>query len=249
MSNTIKAIIVEDEELARNLMKEFLKEAPSIEIIGEFEDGFSGVKAINKLRPDLVFLDIQMPKLTGFEVLEILDYKPKIIFTTAFDQFAIKALEVKAVDYLLKPYSKERFLNAIEKATQQMKSDTGLAIEKISHHIDHFEDILERIVIKSGKKIDIIATDDILYIEAEDDYVMIHCPAKKYLKQKTMKYFEAHLKPDQFIRVHRSYIVNVTQINRLELYEKESYRLHLLNEAIIPVSKNGLKKLKSRLNF
>lgn len=249
MSSTIKAVIVEDEELARNLMKEFLKEAPSIEVIGEYEDGFSGVKAINKLRPDLVFLDIQMPKLTGFEVLEILDYKPKIIFTTAFDQFAIKAFEVNAVDYLLKPYSKERFLSAIEKATQQLNTDTGLSIDKITHHIDHSEDILERVVIKSGKKIDVIATNDIHYIEAEDDYVMIFCSAKKYLKQKTMKYFESNLKPDQFIRVHRSYIVNVTQINRLELYEKESYRLHLLNETIIPVSKTGLKKLKSGLDF
>jgi two-component system LytT family response regulator len=249
MNTIYQAIIVEDEELARNLIKEFLKELPAIKLIGEYADGFAGVKAINELKPELVFLDIQMPKLTGFEVLELLDFKPKIIFTTAFDQYAIKAFEVNAVDYLLKPYSKKRFIEAVHKTVQQLMEDTIPAIEKISSYIDHSEELLERVVIKKGRKIEIIAVNDIQYIEAQDDYVMIYSDRGRFLKQKTMKYFELHLSPDQFIRIHRSYIVNVSRIDRLELYEKESYRLHLRNEITVPVSKNGLKKLKSGLDF
>jgi len=249
MKQVIRAIIVEDEELARNLVKEYLKEFPSVQIIGEFADGFSGAKAINDMRPDLVFLDIQMPKLTGFELLEILDYKPKIIFTTAFDQFAINAFEVNAVDYLLKPFSRERFRSALEKVPGQMNKDTSAPIEQITKHIDESGERLERVVVKVGKKINVIPTNEILYLEAQDDYVMIYCSASKYLKQKTMKYFEAHLDPDQFIRIHRSYIVRIDRINRLELYEKDSYRMHLKNGEIMPVSKTGLKKLKSGLDF
>jgi len=249
MKPTLRAIIVEDEELARNLIKEYLKEIPSVQIIGEFADGFSGAKAINEMKPDLLFLDIQMPKLTGFELLEILDYKPKIIFTTAFDQFAIKAFEMNAVDYLLKPYSRDRLRNAVDKVCEQMKTGQETPIVEITKHIDRSDERLERVVVKSGKKISIIATGEINYLEAQDDYVMLYCSSGKYLKQKTMKYFESHLDPKQFIRVHRSFIVRVDQINRIELYEKDTYRIHLKNGTTIPVSKTGLKKLKSGLDF
>jgi len=249
MKKTLRAIIVEDEELARNLLKEYLKEIPSVQIIGEFADGFSGAKAINEMKPDLLLLDIQMPKLTGFELLEILDYKPKIIFTTAFDQFAIKAFEMNAVDYLLKPYSRDRLRNAVDKVYEQMKTGQETPIAEITKHIDRSDERLRRVVVKSGKKISIIATWEINYLEAQDDYIMLYCSSGKYLKQKTMNYFEAHLDPKQFIRIHRSYIVNVDQINRLELYEKDTYRIHLKNETTIPVSKTGLKKLKSGLDF
>jgi len=249
MKPTLRAIIVEDEELARNLIKEYLKEIPSVQIIGEFADGFSGAKAINEMKPDLLFLDIQMPKLTGFELLEILDYKPKIIFTTAFDQFAIKAFEMNAVDYLLKPYSRDRLRNAVDKVYEQMKTGQETPIVEITKHIDRSDERLERVVVKSGKKISIIATGEINYLEAQDDYVMLYCSSGKYLKQKTMKYFELHLDPKQFIRVHRSFIVRVDQINRIELYEKDTYRIHLKNGTTIPVSKTGLKKLKSGLDF
>lgn len=249
MKPTIRAIIVEDEELARNLIKEYLKEVPSVEIIGEFADGFSGAKGINERRPDLVFLDIQMPKLTGFELLEILDYNPKIIFTTAFDQYAIRAFEMSAVDYLLKPYSLERFRNAVDKVFLQMKTGEEIPIKGITEQLDQTGEKLERVVVKSGKKIHIITTGEIEYLEAQDDYVMLYCSSGKYLKQKTMNYFESHLDSKQFIRVHRSYIVNVDQINRIELYEKDSYRIQLKKGTTIPVSKTGLKKLKSGLDF
>jgi two-component system LytT family response regulator len=249
MEKIHQAIIVEDEELARNLIKEFLEEIPSIRLIGEYSDGFSGVKAINEHKPDIVFLDIQMPKLTGFEVLEILDFQPKIIFTTAYDQFAIKAFEINAVDYLLKPYSKERFLEAVHKAVQQLTENSKHPIEKISRYIDQSEEALERVVIRKGKKIEIVPVDDIHYIEAQDDYVMIYSVRGRFLKQKTMKYFEERMNPKKFIRIHRSYIVNVSNIDRLELYEKESYRLHLKDKSTVPVSKNGLKRLKSGLDF
>lgn len=249
MKPTIHAIIVEDEELARNLLKDYLKEIPAVKIIGEFADGFSGAKAINEMKPELVFLDIQMPKLTGFELLEILDYNPKIIFTTAFDQYAIRAFELNAVDYLLKPYSRERFKNAVDKVFQQMRAGEETPIKGITEHIDRSGEKLERVVVKSGKKINVIATGDIDYLEAQDDYVMLYCSSGKYLKQKTMNYFESHLDPKQFIRLHRSYIIRVDQIDRLELYEKDSYRVHLKKGTAIPVSKTGLKKLKSGLDF
>ena len=249
MKPTIRAIIVEDEELARNLIKEYLKEIPAVQIIGEFADGFSGAKAINEMKPDLVFLDIQMPKLTGFELLEILDQKPKIIFTTAFDQFAIKAFEMNAVDYLLKPYSRDRFKNAVDKVFKQIKTGEETPIKGISEHIERSDEILERVVVKTGKKINVIVTGEIDYLEAQDDYVMLFCSSGKYLKQKTMNYFETHLDPKKFVRVHRSFIVNIDQINRIELYEKESYRIRLKKGDTVPVSKTGLKKLKSGLDF
>jgi len=153
------------------------------------------------------------------------------------------------VDYLLKPYSRERLRNAVDKVYEKMKTGHDTPIAKITEHIDRSNERLERVVVKSGKKINIVATGEIDYLEAQDDYVMLYCSSGKYLKQKTMKYFESHLDPNQFIRVHRSFIVRVDQINRIELYEKDTYRIQLKKGITIPVSKTGLKKLKSGLDF
>jgi len=245
----INALIVEDEKLARDLIKNYLSEHEDISLLGEFEDGFSGLKAINEMKPDLVFLDIQMPKLSGFEMLEVLDHHPVIIFTTAFDQYAIKAFEYNAVDYLLKPYSKERFAEAVNKSRDKISSGDRAGAEKLVAHMDKKEEVIHRVVVKSRSKIHVIPVDDIRYIEAQDDYVMIYTSESKHLKQKTMKYFEAHLPPEDFVRIHRSYIARLSEIAQMELYEKDSYVVILKDSTRLPVSKTGLPKLKGMLDF
>lgn len=245
----IRTIIVEDEKLARDLLKNYLKDHSQMELLEECPDGFSGIKAIQKHQPDLVFLDIQMPKLTGFEMLELLDYTPCIIFTTAYDQFAIKAFEHNALDYLLKPFSRERFANALEKAMDKInneKNDTD-KIKQLSENT--IEDHLQRVVVKSGQKINVFPVEQIKYIESQDDYVMIYTEGHKYLKQKTMKFFESSLDPNLFIRIHRSYIVNVEQIMQLEPYEKDNYVCVIKDKTKLKVSQSGLKLLKQRLHF
>lgn len=249
MEQKIRAIIIDDEKLARDIVKTYLSKYPSIEIIGECTNGFDAVKMISDDAPDLIFLDIQMPKLTGFEMLEIIDNPPVIIFTTAFDQYAIKAFEVNATDYLLKPFSEERFDDAINKAVKQVENKSGSdkKLDNLLRHIDNREEFLERVVIKSGQKISIIPANDIKYIEAQDDYVMIYSDRGNFLKQKTMKYFEENLDPAEFIRIHRSYIVNITHVKQIQLVEKETYNALLHDNIKLPVSKSGYQILKEIL--
>ncbi len=249
MSEKLRTIIVEDEELARNLLKTFLKEVDNIEVITECENGFEGVKMINELKPDLVFLDIQMPKITGFEMLELLEHKPQIIFATAYDQYALKAFEYNAADYLLKPYSKARLKEAVEKVVERIgiEGKTSDIVDKISDFPR--EEYLDRIVVKDRNKIHISPVDQVRYIESMDDYVMIYTTEGRYMKQKTMKYFEGALNPKNFIRIHRSYIVKVDEINEIQQYEKESYIVILHDKTKLKVSKTGYKNLKEVLNF
>jgi two-component system LytT family response regulator len=245
----IRTIIIDDEQPARDIIKHYLTKYTDLKIEGEFADGFSGLKAINDIKPDLVFLDIQMPKLTGFELLELLDEYPQIIFTTAYDQYAIKAFEMNVVDYLLKPYSQERFDVAVKKAKERLESPPKSAYKKLTENIAENLEQLERVVVKTGSKIKVIPTDTILYVESQDDYVMIYTNEGKYLKQQTMKYFEQHLEQGKFIRIHRSYIANIDTIKQLELYEKNSYVAVLSNGAKLKVSDSGYKLLKSVMKF
>jgi len=249
MPKKLRTIIVEDEELARNLLKSFLKGAENIEVIAECENGFEGVKMINELKPDLVFLDIQMPKITGFEMLELLEHKPQIIFATAYDQYALKAFEYNAADYLLKPYSKERLLEAVDKVAVRIQKEG--VISDVAEKVSNFprEEYLDRIVVKDRHKIHIAPVDQVRYIESMDDYVMIYTTEGRYMKQKTMKYFENALDPKNFIRIHRSYIVKVEEINEIQQYEKESYIVILHDKTKLKVSKTGYKNLKEVLNF
>ena len=252
MDTTLKTLIVEDEQPAIDLLQYYLKDFNEIEIIGICQDGFSGLKSINELKPDLVFLDIQMPKLTGFELIELLEHKPMIVFTTAFDEFAIKAFDVNAIDYLLKPYSLDRLKRAISKVVQTFE-DADPAIPdygKLSeYHVGKNNEHLKRIVVRTGSNIKLIPTDEIIYIEAQDDYVMIYTKDAHFMKQGTMKYFETGLDPAIFIRIHRSYIVNVNEIKQIEPYEKESYIAILKNGAKLKISKSGFKTLKDNLHF
>jgi two-component system LytT family response regulator len=245
----IRAIIIEDEELGRELIKNYLKDETRIDIIAECENGFEGIKAIQDLKPDLVFLDIQMPKLNGFEMLEILDERPEIIFTTAYNQYAIQAFELNAIDYLLKPFSKDRLLESLQKAMQRIKTHqlAPAKLDKLIHQ--PLDEIIERIVVKSNTKISVIPVEKIRYLEAQDDYVMIYTFEGKHLKQGTMKYFEEHLDPKEFMRVHRSYIIRLDQVVQLEPYGKDSYVAKLKDGPSVKISKSGFKNLKEKLNF
>lgn len=248
--SVIKTIIVEDEKPARDLIKAYLEEQSGVDLIGEYDNGFDGLKAINELKPNAVFLDVQMPKLNGFEMLEVLDYHPEVIFTTAYDKYAISAFEQNAVDYLLKPFSKERFNESIRKLKSRItKRPEGKDIEKIRLHFAESDEKLHRVVIKKSGKIHVISTDDIHYLEAQDDYVMIYTDEGRFLKQQTMIYFENHLDQEQFVRVHRSYIANISYIERIEPYEKTNYILILKDGHKVPVSRSGMQVLKENLDF
>lgn len=242
----IKAIIIEDEEPARVLLKNYIKEIDDIELVDECENGFEGMKAIQEHEPDVVFLDIQMPKLTGFEMLEILPEKPEIIFTTAYDEYALKAFDTNAIDYLLKPFSKMRFSAAIEKMRIKLKTKQkkGEKIEKLQQYVEENTSQIERIVVRTGKHIKVIPIDKLRYIEAQDDYVKIHSEDGSYLKEKTMKYYEAVLNPNEFVRIHRSYIVRLSEITQLELYQKDSYLAILKDGTKLKASRTGYRKLR-----
>lgn len=247
----IRTIIIEDEEPARLLVKNFLSSFSELELAGEYADGFSGLKAINEIKPDIVFLDIQMPKLTGFEILELTEYNPEIIFTTAYDKYAIKAFEANAVDYLLKPFTRERFNDAVKKAVERFHNHAKdeKKIISVLKHIDDIPEIIDRIAIRTGSKIHVIHTNEIIYLEADDDYVRIHTKEGEYLKEKTMKYFKSHLDPKTFIRIHRSYMVNTNFIQRLDYYNKENYSAVLKNNDTLKVSNSGYKLLKEALKL
>ncbi len=245
----MKAVIIDDELLARSMVKEYLQSYPEIEIVQECSDGFEGVKAIQQHQPDLVFLDIQMPKINGFEVLELIDQPPGIIFTTAFEEYAIKAFEAHAIDYLLKPFSKERFDKAIQKWQQQEQKEYAHKTEQLLESVTASQSHLSRVVLKDNGKIKIIPVINIQYLEAADDYVKIHTQEGAFLKNKTMQYFEQTLDSQQFIRIHRSYLVNVQLITRIDPYEKESHLAILSIGVRLPVSKSGYVRLKQVLGI
>jgi two-component system, LytTR family, response regulator len=247
----IRTVIVEDEAPARDILKHYLKDFHEIEIVAECADGFSGLKSITELKPDLVFLDIQMPRLTGFEMIEVMTEKPVIIFTTAYDQFAIKAFEMNAIDYLLKPFPVERLRGAVKKATEKIRqsSDDEKPAGRIIENFPAPSAPLNRVVARKGNAINIIPVEQIRYVQAEDDYVMIYHTEGKVLKQQTMKYYEENLPRESFVRIHRSVIVKVEEINRIEPYTKDNYVAILHDGEKLPVSRTGYKLLKEELNF
>jgi two-component system LytT family response regulator len=247
----IRTIIIDDEAPAREIIKFYLKDLDSVEVIAECSDGFTGLKSISLLKPDLVILDIQMPRLTGIEMLEVLTEKPEIIFTTAFDQFAIKAFELNATDYLLKPFPKRRFLNAVEKAIDKIRSGTGNTepANRLLAKKPEPSAPVNRIVVRKGNAIDIIPVDQVRYVESQDDYVMIYHSKGKALKQQTMKFYEENLPKSDFARIHRSYIVNIGEIKKIEPYGKDNHIAVLNSGDKLPVSHAGFKKLREDLNF
>jgi two-component system LytT family response regulator len=243
-----KVIIIDDEPLARQLVRALLQPHKEIEVIAECADGFEGFKAVQELKPDLIFLDVQMPRFNGFEMLELLDNPPSVIFTTAFDEYALKAFETHAIDYILKPVTKERFDKAVNKWLATAGEKKGaLASPVVDTQV--YEGYQHRIVVKDNGSIKIIPAQDIYYIEASDDYIKIFTKDGSYLKKSTLSHIEQTLDPQQFVRVHRSFFVPVSQLSKIEPYEKESHIALLHCGAKVLVSKSGMAKLKTLLGW
>ncbi|WP_018476617.1 LytR/AlgR family response regulator transcription factor [Pontibacter roseus] len=244
-----KCLIIDDEPLARSIVAEYLQGHPELEVVQECGDGFEGLKAILQHHPDLIFLDIQMPKINGFEMLELVEQAPGVIFTTAFDEYAIKAFEANAVDYLLKPFSKERFDAAIRKWMQSQAVSAIPAAPPLDEVAGKQPEEQLRIVVRAGNNIRIIPVADVLYLEAYDDYVKIHTRDGVFLKKKTMGYYEKALNQGQFVRVHRSYIIALSQLTRIEPFEKDSHIALLKSGERIPLSKSGYGRLRTVLGI
>jgi two-component system, LytTR family, response regulator len=243
---TIRTIIVDDEDLARQVIREMLKTHPEIEIVGECANGFDAVKSVAELKPDLMFLDVQMPKLDGFEVLELIGSEVAVIFATAYDEHAIRAFEVHAVDYLLKPFRAERLNDALLRAKERIGKRPAAAPDQLAAAARSAE-FAERIVVKDGTRVHIFPAAKLDYAEAQDDYVALASQGKKYLKQQTISSLEASLDPKNFVRVHRSYLVNLERVSRLEPYGKDSHIAILSDGSRLPVSRSGLTRLKEFL--
>ncbi|MBI1787440.1 MAG: response regulator transcription factor [Acidobacteria bacterium] len=242
----MKVILVDDEELSRQVLREFLGGHEEIEVAAECSNGFEAVKAVAEHKPDLLLLDIQMPKLDGFEVLELIEEPLAVIFVTAYDTYALRAFEVHAVDYLLKPFSKERFDAALERARRRLgeklppAAELAAAARPPSQH-------LERIVVKDGARVQVIPCDKLDYAEAQDDYVSLHTGGKTHLKQQTISSLESYLDPARFIRIHRSYLVNLERVARIEPYTKDSRMAVLSDGTRLPVSRTGYARLQALL--
>jgi two-component system LytT family response regulator len=245
----MKVVIIDDEPLARSIVKEYLQKHPQVEIMQECNDGFEGLKAIQQHQPDLIFLDIQMPKINGFEMLELIEQPPAVVFATAFDEFAIKAFEAHAIDYLLKPFNQERFDKAISKFKEQKATSTEKATQDLLETASQSPSQNNRIVVKNGSKIKIIPVHEVQYLEAADDYVKVHTGEGYFLKNKTMNHFEQTLDGQQFVRSHRSYIVNVQQITRIDPYEKDNHGAILRSGIKVPVSRTGYVRLREVLGL
>lgn len=241
----IKTIIIDDEPLAAGIVQEFLADFPQFEVLEVCQDGFQGLKAIQHHQPDLIFLDVQMPKITGFEMLELIDSPPAVIFTTAFDQYAVRAFDAMAIDYLLKPFSQERFSKAIEKYLAQANEPQ---IEE-REGLNQLAEKSNRLVVRVKNDIKIIPIHEVTFFEAEDDYISIHTPGGKYLKKMTMKSLEDVMDPGKFARVHRSFMVNLNQITQIEPFERDSYILKMRDGTQVPVSKTGYSRLRQVLGL
>lgn len=242
----IRCIIVDDEAPARSILREFLETDDRFDIVAECVNGFEAVKRITEIAPDLIFLDISMPKLDGFEVLELLDRKPHVVFVTAHDEHAVRAFEVHAVDYLLKPFSQERFAKVLARVVVVMAARESQPIEKVAESARNGR-TLQRILVRNGGDIEVLPLVKIDYIEAQDDYVVIAAAGKKHKKQQTLSELELQIDNRRFIRVHRSYLVNIDRLSKVEAYGKDSKIAILLDGTKIPISKSGYAKLKELL--
>lgn len=241
MEIPLRAIIVDDEELARGYLREMLSTHAEIHIAAECPNGFEAVKAIGETHPDLLFLDVQMPKLDGFEVLELIDPGPVVIFVTAYDQYAMRAFDAHAVDYLLKPFSRQRFELALERA--RMRLGEQRATVPLAPEARPPEQRPQRIVVKDGPRVHVIPLEKLDYVEAQDDYVALHSAGKSYLKQQPIASLEALLDPARFVRIHRSVIVNLERVARIEPYGKDSRLAILTDGTRLPVSRSGYARL------
>jgi two-component system LytT family response regulator len=247
MSDALRVVIVDDEPLARAMVRELLSAHAGVEVVAECANGFEAVKAVAELKPDLMFLDVQMPKLSGFEVLELLGQEVPVVFTTAYDQYALRAFEVHAVDYLLKPFGAERFAEALSRARERLSAREAAPVDALLADVRPRQTPLARVLIRDGSQVHVLSADRIDFVEAQDDYVSFKADGKQYLKDQTLGSVEACLDPARFVRIHRSYLLNIDRIARVELYAKDS-RLAILRDGTrLPVSRAGYARLAKRL--
>ena len=243
----ITTLLVDDEDLARLVLRELVQTHPELTVVAECANGFEAVKAVAEHKPDIIFLDVQMPKLSGFDVLELIGTETAVIFVTAYDQYAMRAFEVHAVDYLLKPIGRDRFEAALERAKSRLGEKLP-APPELAAAARAPKQFLDRIVVRDGTRVTLIPIAKLDYAEAQDDYVALATEGKKHLKQQTIASLEACLDPDRFVRVHRSYIVNFERVVRIEPYAKDSRIAILADNTRLPVSKSGYARLKTLLD-
>ncbi|TNE43114.1 MAG: response regulator [Deltaproteobacteria bacterium] len=244
------ALVVDDEELARHLLREMLGEHPEVEVVAECANGFEAVKAVGQHQPDVLFLDICMPKLDGFEVLDLLEEPPMVVFVTAFDEYAVRAFDAHAVDYLLKPFSEERLAECLSKIDRQRQAQIPSAQElQLATLASEEEPFLQRLVIKEGRQIHILPVDQIDYIEAADDYVSIRVGEATYLKHQTLGSLEKALNPNKFVRIHRSHLLQLDRLARIEPLQKDRYVARLHDGTQLGISRSGYQKLKAVLQL
>ena len=243
----MRIVIVDDEPLARAVVREFAAADPEIDVVAECANGFEAVKAVAEHQPDLVLLDVQMPKLDGFEVLELLGRDQPVVFVTAYDQYALRAFEVHAVDYLLKPFSAERFEEAMVRARERLRARRPTPVQEIVRDAKARSGPVERVLIRDGANVHVLPVDAIDYVEAQDDYVAFTSGGKQYLKDQTLAAVEAMLDPSRFVRIHRSYVLNIDRIAKVELYAKDSRIAILRDGTRLPVSRAGYARLSELL--
>lgn len=245
--NPLRIIVADDEDLARSLVREYLKDSLDVQIVAECKNGFEAVKAVTELKPDLLLLDIQMPRLDGFEVLDLIGRETNVIFITAYDQYAIRAFEVHAVDYLLKPFSAERLMEAVDRAKQKIARGEPALPSILSTDARPPGSKPDRVLIRDGGDVHVIPMTKIDYVEAQDDYVCYRAEGKRFLKQQTLADVEAALDPSRFVRIHRSYVLNVDRLAKLELYAKDSHAAILRDGTRLPVSRSGYTRLNAMI--
>lgn len=244
---TLRVVIVDDEPLARAVIREYLEAHPGVDVVAECGNGFEAVKAVSELTPDLMFLDVQMPKLDGFEVLELIGRSVPVVFTTAFDKYALRAFEVHAVDYLLKPFDEARFAEALSRARARIQAKEAVPVDELVADARPRTGPVERVLIRDGSQVHVLPVERIDYVEAQDDYVCFKADGKDYLKDQTMAAVEASLDPNRFVRIHRSYLLNIERIARVELYAKDSRVAILRDGRRLPVSRAGYARLAKLL--
>jgi two-component system LytT family response regulator len=247
VADTLRVVIVDDEPLARAMVRQCIHSHAGVDIVAECANGFEAVKAVAELSPDLLFLDVQMPKLSGFEVLELIGRDVAVVFTTAYDQYALRAFEVHAVDYLLKPFTEERFSEALSRARACLSAKDVLPLEALAADAKPRQAPLERVLIRDGSQVHVLPVERIDYVEAQDDYVAFKSEGKSHLKDQTLGSVEAALDPGRFVRIHRSYLLNIDRIARVELYAKDSRVAVRRDGTRLPVSRAGYARLAKLL--
>ncbi len=250
MSTPLRALVVDDETLARQLLVEYCSAHGDIEVVGQCANGFEAVAAVEALTPDLIFLDVQMPRLNGFEVLELLPDPPLVVFVTAHDEFALAAFEVHACDYLLKPFDQQRFDGALDKVRERRAGQRHVDAREYAALHDAArapEEYMGRVAVRRGGRVEVLAVADLDVLQAKDDHVALHVGGDSWLKQGTLSGFERRLDPALFVRVHRSWILNLSRLSAIEALSKDSHEALLHDGRRVPVSKSGHKRLKEAL--